>query len=75
MALYKYVQVLECNNDQAFDSLSRPGVVTPHSGIYRCQGCGHEIASNHGKPLPPQNHHQHINGSPILWRLTVATQS
>ena len=72
MALYKYSRYLEVSNDQAFDTLSSPGTSTPYSGIYRCEGCGSEIASNAGNPLPPQNHHQHSQAQgTIRWRLIV----
>ena len=74
MALYKYSQFIGPNSNEAFDQLHRPGSTTPHSGIYRCENCGHEIASNQGNPLPPQNHHQHgYTQGTIQWRLTVAT--
>jgi hypothetical protein len=75
MAYYKHSRFLASNNNQAFDNTSSPGATTPYSGVYRCEGCGHEIASNQGNPLPPQNHHQHnyAQGS-IRWRLIVATQ-
>jgi hypothetical protein len=42
------------------------------SGIYRCMGCGREVASNESEPLPPQNHHQHNqNQGSIRWKLIV----
>ena len=76
MALYKYVNVLKASQDAAFDAIHSPGATTPHSGIYRCQGCGHEIASNAGNPLPPQNHHQHGTGQgTIRWQLVVFAQT
>jgi hypothetical protein len=76
MAQYKNSQYLSSSSDSAFDTLHNPGASTPYSGIYRCEGCGHEVASNAGNPLPPQNHHQHTTtqGS-IRWRLIVKTQS
>lgn len=75
MALYKYPQFLAQSQDAAFDALSGPGAVTPHSGIYRCEGCGREIAANQGNPLPPQNHHQHGVGQGLIrWRLAVYAQ-
>jgi hypothetical protein len=76
MALYKYSQYLTSSTDQAFDAINTPGVATPHSGIYRCEGCAHEVASNAGNPLPPQNHHQHtVNQGTIRWRLIVYAQT
>lgn len=72
MPTYKYGQYLTTNNDAAFDQDNTPGAATPYSGIYRCMGCGRELASEHNKPLPPQNHHQHTaaQGS-IRWRMIV----
>jgi hypothetical protein len=76
MALYKYQQYVANSNHTAFDEIHTPGTTTPRSGIYRCEGCGREIASNANNPLPPQNHHQHsaAQGS-IRWRLIVFAQS
>lgn len=71
MALYKYADHLVQLNNAAFDAEHAPGTVMVDSGIYRCTGCGDEIAANKGNPLPPQNHHQHRNGSPIRWKLLV----
>jgi hypothetical protein len=76
MALYKYPQFLTKNEDAAFDATATPGTVTPHSGLYRCEGCGREVASNSGNPLPPQNHHQHNQAQgAIRWRLIVYAQT
>jgi hypothetical protein len=59
-------------NASVFDTLHTPGQATPHSGIYRCEGCGAAVASNTGNPLPPQNHHQHSSAQgAIRWRLIV----
>ncbi len=59
----------------AFDTDHSPGTKVPHSGIYRCTGCGDEVTCNKGDPLPPQNHHQHPNRTAINWRLLVFTQT
>jgi hypothetical protein len=76
MALYKDSKYLGSSDDAAFDAINTPGVSTPHSGIYRCEGCGHEVASNAGNPLPPQNHHQHgTNQGSIRWRMIVYAQT
>lgn len=76
MALYKYSQYLGQSTDGAFDLLHTPGTTTPHSGIYRCENCGDEVASNAGNPLPPQNHRQHnTNQGEIRWRLVVYAQT
>lgn len=76
MALYKNSQALVVSSHAAFDSANAPGVATPHSGIYRCLGCGDEVASNKGNPLPTQNHSQHApNQGSIRWRLIVAAET
>ena len=76
MALYKDASILLSSVSEAFDVDHSPGQNCPNSGIYRCQGCGHEIASNANNPFPPQNHHQHstAQGS-IRWRLIVYAQT
>lgn len=75
MALYKYSQYLVVSQHESFDSIHGPGAVTPYSGIYRCEGCGYEIASITGAPLPPQNHHTHlISQGAIRWRMVVYAQ-
>jgi hypothetical protein len=72
MALYKNAAYLTQDNHAAFDTLHQPGATTPHSGIYRCENCEDEVASNQGNPLPPQNHKQHQPGNgAIRWRLIL----
>ncbi len=74
MAIYKSSSYLKTSTSDAFDKLHSPGANTPSSGIYRCEGCGREIASNSGNPLPPQNHHQHTTEQgTIRWRMIVQT--
>lgn len=76
MALYKYGEYLGQSQDNAFDEHYQPGSPAPRSGIYRCENCGDEVASNAGDPLPPQNHRQHDpNSGPILWRMIVFSRS
>lgn len=76
MAVYKYATYLTSSTHAAFDAISTPGTATPHSGIYRCEGCGKEVASNAGNPLPPQNHHQHDQSQgAIRWKLIVYAQT
>lgn len=75
MAQYKYSHYLNQNNHSGYDNLWSPGDICADSGIYRCEACGDEIASNKGNPLPPQNHHQHRPGlGTIRWRLIVFAQ-
>jgi hypothetical protein len=73
VAQYKYFEFLKKNENPVFDELHEPGVITPFSGIYRCAVCGKEDVSTQGKPLPPQNHHEHSPGiGPIRWQLIVS---
>lgn len=72
MAQYKDPKYLSQNSHAAFDTLHQPGFESPNSGIYRCEGCGREVAANKGNPLPSQNHHQHkTDQGSIRWRLIV----
>ena len=72
MALYKYAQFMEQTADNAFDKVFEPSIATPYSGVYRCEGCGREVASVFPHALPPQNHHQHTAAQGrIRWRLVV----
>lgn len=76
MALYKYAQYIKQSSDVAFDHVYHPGATPPHSGIYRCEGCGKEISHNAGVSLPPQNHHQHVPAQlAIRWRMVVCAQT
>jgi hypothetical protein len=76
MAIYQYVTHFVQMTNAEFDKVYEPGSTTPWSGIYRCQGCGREIVHTAGKPLPPQNHHQHTSTQgKIRWRLLVTDSS
>jgi hypothetical protein len=75
MALYKNSGYLNTSTSDEFDKVYKPGDNTPHSGIYRCEGCAKEIAANEGNSLPPQNHHQHTSAQgAIRWRMIVYAQ-
>lgn len=75
MALYKDEDNVKKGHGSAFESTYGPGKAVPHSGIYRCDNCGDEIAANAGDPFPPQNHHQHKPGvGAIAWRCLVYAQ-
>lgn len=75
MAYYKYKKYLTETEHDLFDKVYESGESTPYSGIYRCEACGREDASISGKPLPPQNHHQHsLDQGKIRWRLAVGHQ-
>jgi hypothetical protein len=74
MAQYRYLHFLSHSADPKFESAHPPGTTTPQTGIYKCQGCGTEIVSNAGDPLPPSTHHQHsLAQGGISWWLAVAT--
>jgi len=73
MAIYKYAVYIGPSTDAAFDQLCEPGTPAPWPGIYRCHGCGHEIAIAATHTLPQQNHHQHTaQQGRIQWRLVVS---
>jgi hypothetical protein len=76
MAIYKYDKFLSKSDHNAFDAIHDPGVAAPYAGIYRCTGCGKEIASAKTHALPPQNHHQHnASQGKIRWQLVVTHAS
>jgi len=78
MALYKDAnRVTKADKGlEHFDKEWKPGETPSYAGIYRCAGCGDEIASNKGIQLPPQNHHQHTTSQgSIRWKLLVYAQS
>jgi hypothetical protein len=74
MATFKYSHYLMNRPEPKFDPAHAPGTVAPDAGIYKCQGCGIEVVSDAGDPLPPASHHQHsLAQGGIAWRLIVAT--
>jgi hypothetical protein len=52
MALYKYGPYLTNSDASAFDATYSSGQTPPHSGIYRCTGCGREITAEHAPVAP-----------------------
>lgn len=74
MALCRDGEYLKESKHEEFHTDHKPGEINANSGIYRCINCGDEVASNKGYPFPPQNHHQHKTGQPIVWRLLVFAQ-
>lgn len=76
MPLFQDEGYFHRDGDALFNQHFTPGAETKRSGIYRCIHCGHEVVSEEGKPLPPQNNHQHpaIFGT-IIWKLVAATIS
>lgn len=76
MADYKYSHFLTNTPDPRFDPAHPPGAVSPHSGIYKCQGCGCEVVARADEQLPALDHHQHaVKQGGIAWRLAVAVGS
>lgn len=71
MALYKNGGLLTQSDDAAFENEFSPGHEAPWAGIYRCKNCEDEISIAGGHKLPPQNHHQHPNSTPIVWKMIV----
>lgn len=65
-------------SDTNFDTIYRPGQLTPFSGIYRCTSCGFEIVSTATHPLPPTetclNHSTRwmCQHGPVRWQLVAA---
>jgi hypothetical protein len=76
MAKYKDDKYLTRAYGSEFDQIHEPGATAPYSGIYRCEGCGHEETSIASNRLPPQNHHQHTTyQGRIRWRLVVRDEA
>ncbi|MDO3641280.1 hypothetical protein [Mucilaginibacter sp. L3T2-6] len=72
MAIYHDAQYLKQGHNSAFNTDHRPGGNVPHSGIYRCMGCGREIVAEERRQFPPHSHHQHTAAQGIIrWRMTV----
>ena len=74
MALYKYPVLLRQSKNPVFDAPSAPSTVAQCGGIYRCTGCGTEIAVDPREILPGTGHHSHKSPLiPVQWQLIVAT--
>jgi hypothetical protein len=74
MALYKYSNYLKLSKNGAFDQSLGPSSPIPCGGIYRCTGCGTEIALEATGFFPDRGHHKHEpQHGPIEWQLVVAT--
>jgi DNA-directed RNA polymerase subunit RPC12/RpoP len=72
MALYKRSGYILQSEDEIFDEEHRAGKIATRTGIYRCSGCGREIAAAQKQPLPPQDHHEHTQRQgAIRWTLIV----
>jgi hypothetical protein len=76
LALYKYSNYLKPNKNSSFDQVLPAGLHIPSGGIYRCVGCGNEIAQEGNSVLPDRQHHTHNAGQgEIRWQLILATES
>ncbi len=74
MALYKYQNYLALSKNGSFDLNLSPNSPVPCGGIFRCAGCGTEIALEGMGFLPDRSHHKHEpSQGAIEWRLVVAT--
>jgi hypothetical protein len=74
MALYKYRNYLAASKNGAFDVILQPSAFVPCGGIYRCTGCGNEVALEGVGLMPDRSHHEHKpTQGPIQWQLIVAT--
>jgi hypothetical protein len=76
LALYKYQNYLSANKGSSFDTVLQPSAFVPCAGIFRCTGCGNEIALDGVGLLPGRDHHKHtpLQGA-IQWQLIVAAVS
>jgi hypothetical protein len=76
MALYKYPNYLSVSKNGSFDLTLSASAPVPCAGIFRCTGCGTEIAVEGIGLLPDRSHHAHQpRQGPVQWQLVVATVS
>jgi hypothetical protein len=76
MARFKYPNYLSQTKHASFDLTLQPSAFIPTGGIYRCTGCGTEVALEAIGLLPDRSHHKHEpRQGPIGWQLVVATVS
>lgn len=76
MALYKYQNYLAVSKNASFDLTFQPCAFVPCAGIFRCTGCGTEIATDGIGVFPDREHHKHTPAQgPVAWQLIVATVS
>ncbi|MBV8936430.1 MAG: hypothetical protein JO095_11575 [Alphaproteobacteria bacterium] len=59
MALFKYANFLSRHKNGSFDLTFHPSSFVPCGGIYRCAGCGTEIALERVGLFPDRGHHDH----------------
>lgn len=76
LALYKYPNYLNLSKNSSFDQVLPAGLHIPSAGIYRCQGCGNEVAQEANTVLPDRQHHAHTPAQgDVRWQLVIAAQS
>jgi hypothetical protein len=76
LALYKYQNYLAMSKNTSFDQVLPAGLHIPSGGIYRCVGCGNEVALEANNVLPDRSHHPHNPGQgEVRWQLIIATQT
>jgi hypothetical protein len=76
VALYKYRNYLAVSKNTSFDQVLPAGLHIPSAGIYRCVGCGNEVALEANNVLPDRQHHPHAPAQGVVrWQLIVATQT
>ena len=74
MALFKYPNYLKQSKNASFDLPLQPSAFIPCAGIYRCTGCGVEIAVESVGLFPDRSHHPHTPAQgQMMWQLVVAT--
>jgi len=74
MALFKYSNYLTISKNGSFDLTLTPSAYVPCGGIYRCTGCGTEVALEGIGLFPDRGHHKHTpQQGEIAWQLVVAT--
>ena len=72
MASYKHDGFLKKSCGADYDELHLPGSEALYAGIYRCDGCGHEIGAPLGGSLPDISHHRRSGEQrAIRWPLIV----
>lgn len=73
MALCKDLGKVNPSNSTVFDKLIRDGTLVMYEGIYRCVGCGIEIAAVGGKPMPKARERPHKpDCTEQRWKLLVS---
>jgi hypothetical protein len=76
VALYKYRNYLTLSKNGAFDQVLPAGLHIPSAGIYRCVGCGNEVAQGGNSVLPDRAHHAHKPAQgEVRWQLVILAQS